>query len=109
MAHRDGRDFALSPEIADLLTSGEPEVSEPIVVQANRLAAEVAEAHRDRAVRQLLAVHAHVANGVRAHGLLAEGILVDGDHLVVGEEAQGERIELLHVAPDQERCGEETP
>lgn len=35
-------------------------------------------------------------------GLFAEGVLADGEDFVVGEEAEGEGVELGHVAADEE-------
>src|SRR5512139_3225201 len=108
-ADLDGSEILLAPEIADLLASRKPEEGEVVVRKLRRLASEIAEAHSDGAVLQDLAVHAHIADRIHALGLLAERVLVEGDHLVVGEEAQGEGVELLHVAADQERRREEAP
>ena len=43
------------------------------------------------------------------HGRLAQRVLVDRQHLVVGQQAERERVKPLHVAADQERRREQAP
>ena len=42
-------------------------------------------------------------------GLLAQRVLVDGQHLAVGEQGPGEIVHLRHVATDQQRGGQQRP
>lgn len=41
--------------------------------------------------------------------LFAERVLVDLEHFIVGEQAEGKVIHLLQVAADQQRTGQQTP
>ena len=62
-----------------------------------------------RAVFQVLQIDVDGPQRRHARGLLAQRVLVQGQHLVVGQQIERERIEPFHVAADQQRRGEQAP
>ena len=63
----------------------------------------IEKAQRPTAVLQLLLVHVDRPHGCRPRCLPPQGVLVQGQHVVVAQQAQREGIEPFHVATDQQR------
>ena len=76
----------LSPQVAHFLLAAQPEVF-PCHAALSVLGADVEESHCHRAVFKRLGEYDHIAILRHYHRLDAERILIDFDHLVVGEQA----------------------
>ena len=79
-----GAEVSLTPEIANTLRTCQAQPSKIRITNLLRRPAEVTEANGDGAVLKLFEVHTNITDGVYAFGLLAESVLIERYHLVVG-------------------------
>lgn len=98
----------MPPKVAHALRSRQTELR-PRHGDFLRGLREVEEAYRTGAIGEILYVNLFATVDDELRGLLAEFILIDREHLVVGEEAEGEVIGLLQRTTDEQRRGEEAP
>ncbi len=89
--------------------AGKLERGKVIELQIHGLGAEVEKTDRVATVFELFFVNTDVAVRAHARRFFAERILVDCQHFVVAQEREREVVELVHVAPDEQRRGEEAP
>jgi hypothetical protein len=76
---------------------------------ACRLSAAIEQPDGPGAILEFFCIDPSIAGTCNAPCLPAKRILIDGQHFVVGEQTNRERIELLEIAADEERAGEQAP
>ncbi len=104
----EGAGVFLPPDVADALAPRELQVG-PRDGDLLRDDAGVEEADGPRAVFQRFGVDDGVVGVRDRRGLAPERVLVDGEHLVIAEQADSEVVERVEIAADEQRRGEQAP
>ena len=103
--------FLSSPKVFRLLRAMQAQLRQAQMERMRGIAvvARIQHRHRQRAARQVPRPHLHLAVAVDARTLLAQRVLVDGDHFAVGQDRLDLRLHVGQVVAGQQRRGQHGP